>query len=179
MKKYTTQFLTRTALLLALCLVVQQFKSVSQFITGPLVNLILLIAALAVGLYSGLAIAVLSPILAFLISPSPIMQVMPQLIVLVALGNAVLVFAAWSLRKNKRYYVGFLLGAVVKTGVLALGLQYVLIPLFGAALNEKQVAMATAMFGGNQFVTAVIAGAVCTFLWPLLRRAEGFVLEKA
>ena len=51
--------------------------------------------------------------------------------------------------------------------------------LFGAALNEKQVAMATAMFGGNQFVTAVIAGAVCTFLWPLLRRAEGFVLEKA
>ena len=102
MKKYTTQFLTRTALLLALCIVVQQFKSDSQFITGPLVNLILLIAALAVGLYSGLAIAVLSPILAFLISPSPIMQVMPQLIVLVALGNAVLVFAAWSLRKNKR-----------------------------------------------------------------------------
>ena len=121
MKKYTTQFLTRTALLLALCIVVQQFKSVSQFITGPLVNLILLIAALAVGLYSGLAIAVLSPVLAFLISPSPIMQVMPQLIVLVALGNAALVLAAWAFRKNKRYYVGFLLGAVVKTGVLALG----------------------------------------------------------
>ena len=47
MKQYYTRFLTRTALLLALCVVVQQFKTVSQFITGPLVNLILLLAALA------------------------------------------------------------------------------------------------------------------------------------
>ena len=48
MKQYYTRFLTRTALLLALCVVVQQFKTVSQFITGPLVNLILLLAALAI-----------------------------------------------------------------------------------------------------------------------------------
>ena len=70
MKQFYTRMLTRTALLLALCVVVQQFKTVSQFITGPLVNLILLLAALAVGLGSGLCIAVLSPILAFLIAPS-------------------------------------------------------------------------------------------------------------
>lgn len=178
MKKYYTQMLTRTALLLALCLVVQQFKSISQFITGPLVNLILLVAALAVGLYSGLAIAVLSPILAFLISPSPLMQAMPQLIALVALGNASIVVCAWALRHNKMFYLGLAAGALAKTAVLALGLRYVLVPLFGAALKPQMVTAATAMFGVNQLITAAIAGAIACVVWPLLKRSQGFVLQK-
>ena len=175
-----TRMLTRTALLLALCVVVQQFKTVSQFITGPLVNLILLLAALAVGLGSGLCIAVLSPILAFLIAPSPVMQLMPQLIVLVAAGNAALVVCAWALRKqDKFFWLGFLLGAAAKVAVMAGGLQFVLLPLFGGVLNEKQVATVSTMFGVNQFITALIGGVLCAILWPLLRKVKGFVLQKA
>ena len=180
MKQYYTRFLTRTALLLALCVVVQQFKTVSQFITGPLVNLILLLAALAVGLGSGLCIAVLSPILAFLIAPSPVMQLMPQLIVLVAAGNAALVVCAWLLRKqDKLFWLGFLLGAAAKVAVMAGGLQFVLLPLFGGVLNEKQVATVSTMFGVTQFITALIGGVLCAILWPLLRKVKGFVLQKA
>ena len=180
MKQFYTRMLTRTALLLALCVVVQQFKTVSQFITGPLVNLILLLAALAVGLGSGLCIAVLSPILAFLIAPSPVMQLMPQLIVLVAAGNAALVVCAWALRKqDKLFWLGFLLGAAAKVAVMAGGLQFVLLPLFGGVLNEKQVATVSTMFGVNQFITAIIGGVLCAILWPLLRKVKGFVLQKA
>ena len=180
MKQLYTRVLTRTALLLALCVAVQQFKNLSQFITGPLVNLILLLAALAVGLGSGLCIAVLSPILAFLIAPSPVMQLMPQLMVLVAAGNAALVVCAWALRRQQKlYWVGFLAGAVAKVAVMAAGLQFVLLPLFGDVLNEKQVATVSTLFGLNQLITALIGGALCAVLWPLLRKVKGFVLEKA
>ena len=111
MKQLYTRVITRPALLLALCVVVQQFKNLSQFITGPLVNLILMVAAMAVGLGSGLCIAVLSPILAFLIAPSALMQLMPQLIALVAAGNAVLVVCAWALRKQQKlFWLGFVAG---------------------------------------------------------------------
>ena len=180
MKQLYTRVITRTALLLALCVVVQQFKNLSQLITGPLVNLILMVAAMAVGLGSGLCIAVLSPILAFLIAPSALMQLMPQLIALVAAGNAVLVVCAWALRKQQKlFWLGFVAGAVAKMAVMAGGLQFVLLPLFGAALNEKQIATASTMFGVNQLLTALIAGALCAVLWPLLRKVKGFVLEKA
>lgn len=177
MKKNYVQFLTRTALLLALCVVVQQFKSVSQFITGPMVNIILMVAALAVGLASGLTIAVLSPVLAFLISPAPIMQAMPQLMVLVMFGNAAIVLLVWLFRNHKMYYIGLALGAVAKAGVLALGLQLVVLPLFGGGLAEKQVTAVTAMFGINQLITAAIAGVVVAIVWPMLKKVNGFVLE--
>ena len=179
MKSYYTRFITRTALLLALCVVVQQFKNISQFITGPLVNLILIVAALSVGLASGLCIAALSPVLAFLIAPSPLMQLMPQLMAAVAAGNAVLVACAWALRGKNFYWLGFFLGAAAKWAVLSGALRWVLLPLFGAALNEKQIATASAMFGLNQFITAAIAGVAACALWPLLKRVRGFVLEKA
>jgi hypothetical protein len=100
MRSYYTKFVTRTAILLALCLVVQQFKTLSQFITGPLVNVILIIAALAVGLWSGLIIAVLSPVIAFFIAPSPVMKLVPQLMIMIMLGNSLIVLLAWLFREK-------------------------------------------------------------------------------
>lgn len=107
------------------------------------------------------------------------MQLMPQLIVLVAAGNAALVVCAWALRKqDKFFWLGFLLGAAAKVAVMAGGLQFVLLPLFGGVLNEKQVATVSTMFGVNQFITAIIGGVLCAILWPLLRKVKGFVLQK-
>ena len=73
----------------------------------------------------------------------------------------------------------FLLGAAAKVAVMAGGLQFVLLPLFGGVLNEKQVATVSTMFGVNQFITALIGGVLCAILWPLLRKVKGFVLQKA
>lgn len=178
MKKHYVQILTRTALLLALCVVVQQFKTLSQFITGPLVNVILMLAAMAVGLGSGLCIAVLSPVLAFLVSPAPIMQAMPQLMGLVMVGNATLVLIVWAFRGQKHYYIGLALAALAKGGVLMLGLRTLVLPLFGGALKDKQIMAVKAMFGVNQIITAAIAGVIIAIVWPMLKKVSGFVLER-
>ena len=85
--------LCRTAIFLALLIAVQFVtRSMGQYVTGSLVNLVLIAAALMCGLWGGLAVAVLSPFCAFLIGIGP---AFPQIVPAVALGNAVLV-VLWS-----------------------------------------------------------------------------------
>ena len=62
---------------------------------------------------------------------------------------------------------------------MAGGLQFVLLPLFGGVLNEKQVETVSNTFGLFQLGTALIGGVLCAILWPLLRKVKGFVLQKA
>ena len=81
--------LCRTAIFLALLIAVQFVtRSMGQYVTGSLVNLILIASGLMCGLWGGLAVAVLSPICAFFIGIGP---AFPQVVPAVALGNAVLV----------------------------------------------------------------------------------------
>ena len=62
------RWITETALLLALLIVLQSVtKSFGQFVTGSCVNAVLALAALLTGLGSGITIAVISPVLAFLL----------------------------------------------------------------------------------------------------------------
>ena len=85
MKK--TTWIVRTAVCLALLLVLQvATKSLGQFVTGSCVNLVLAMAALTGGLWSGVAVAVLSPFCAYALGIGPAFL---QLVPCVALGNAV------------------------------------------------------------------------------------------
>lgn len=170
MKNVSVKFITRTALLLALCVAVQQFKTLSQFITGPLVNAVLIIAALYAGVWSGIAVAALSPLFALIINPSPIMLLVPQMAVVIAAGNIVIVLGAY-LFKNRNLIVGLVLGSAAKTAVLWAGISFVVIPVFGAALKAPQKAALTAMFSYNQLITALIGSAVAYLVWLKLKKA--------
>ena len=162
--------LTKTALLLALCVAVQQFQGLSQFFTGPLVNAILIIAGLAAGLWGGLAIAVLSPVLAYLIAPQPILQNLPQMIIVIMIGNAVMVIAAYVFR-NKYLPAGLVVGSIVKTGFLWLAVSYLVLPLFGQALPEKMKSALTATFSINQLYTALIGNVLAYLIWRIVKKA--------
>ncbi|NLO47493.1 MAG: ECF transporter S component [Clostridiales bacterium] len=177
MKAYYTKFVARTAILLALCLVVQQFKTLSQFITGPLVNLILIIAALAVGLWSGVIIAVLSPVAAFLITPSPVLRLVPQLIIMIMFGNVLIVLFTWLFRE-KKLWIGLAIGSVLKAGALTLSLHFIIFPFFGDVLKEPQRIALSAMFSYNQLITAAIGSLICVLIWPRLKKTPSFVLHK-
>ena len=66
MKK--TTWIARTAVCLALLLAVQFFtKSLGQLVTGSCVNLVLAVAALIGGVWSGVTVAVISPFCAYLL----------------------------------------------------------------------------------------------------------------
>lgn len=85
MKK--TIWIAQTAVCLALLLAVQFVtKSLGQFVTGSCVNLVLAIAALIGGVWSGVTVAVISPFCAFLLGIGPAFFPM---VPCVALGNAV------------------------------------------------------------------------------------------
>ena len=173
-RRHSINFITRTAILLALTIAVQQFKTLNQFITGPLVNAFLILAVLAVGLWSGVAIAVLSPIAAVLINPAPIMQLVPQMMFVIAIGNLLLVIMV-SLLKNKfgkaGPITGMLLGAILKTGFLWLAVSYAVIPIWGAVLKDPQKIALTAMFSYNQLITALIGSALSYIVWLRFSKA--------
>lgn len=165
--------LCRTAIFLALLIAVQFVtRSMGQYVTGSLVNLVLIAAALMCGLWGGLAVAVLSPFCAFLIGIGP---AFPQIVPAVALGNAVLV-VLWSLLAGKkdaavgRYLCALAVAAVAKFLTLYLVIVKWLVPMV-LTLNEKQTAVLSASFSFPQLITAAVGGVLAVLLVPSLRRA--------
>lgn len=169
MKNFTVRMLTRTALLLALCVGVQQFKNLSQFITGPLVNAILIIAALYVGFLGAAAIAILSPVFALLIAPSPILQAIPQMTILIAVGNLIIVLLAWLFRR-KLLPVGLVIGSGLKALSLWGGVQLIILPMFSSALKPPMIPALSAAFSVNQLITALTGSLIAWLVWLRLKK---------
>ncbi len=93
--KVNARLITRTAILLALCIASQFLKNTSIFITGPIVNAILVIATLSCGFLGGGIIALVSPFTAWMITGNPIMSAVPTVPFAIALGNLILVAVVW------------------------------------------------------------------------------------
>lgn len=172
--KNKTLWLTRTALLLTLLLVLQFVtKPLGQIVTGSCVNLVLAVAALCVGLWSGLVVALVSPFLAFLLQIAS----MPILLVPgVALGNAALVLvlalAAKALKTKTGAlgrYAAAVGAAVVKFAVLWLVMTQILIPL--ASLPEAKATVLTTTFTWPQLITALIGGLLAAVIAPILSKS--------
>lgn len=171
-------WITRTGILVALLVALQWLTAgtqtfAGQYITGSLVNCVLAIAALFGGLGSGVAVAILSPVCAFLLGIGPkLLQVVPA----IALGNLALVIALHFLFQAKQLPiwwqgVNVLIAAVAKFVILYLAVVQVLIPAMGPALPEKQAAAFSVMFSYPQLITALIGTTAALLLLPVLRKA--------
>ena len=91
------RWITRTAILLALLVTLQALtKGFGQIVTGSCVNAILAIAALFGGIGCGLTIALISPVLAFLLGIAPQVLTVPAIMA----GNAVYVLLLWALAEK-------------------------------------------------------------------------------
>ena len=88
------RFITETAIMLALLVTLQALtKGFGQFVTGSCVNAILAVSALVGGLASGLTVALISPVLAFLLGIAPQILTVPAIMA----GNAIYVLALFLL----------------------------------------------------------------------------------
>ena len=177
MKDKRVIYITQTAVMLALLIGTQYFtRSFGQFVTGSLVNFILLASTFLIGIRGGLAVAVLSPFLAFLAGIGPaFIQITP----LMAAGNTVLVIIAQLVRKNMAgksikdvvsAAAGLIAAGAAKTGFLWLGITVIVLPLI-PGLNERQIAVISAAFSWPQLVTALIGGALAMLIVPVLKKA--------
>lgn len=166
-----TKTITRTAILIALLVALQYATaSLGQFVTGSCVNLVLAVAALFVGLWSGVIVAAVSPFFAFLLGIGPkLIAIVP----FIALGNIVYVVVLALLGKRFAALPKSLIsvGAAAVCKFLTLFLVLVKLALPSLGLAEKQVQTMSAMFSWPQLVTALIGGLLAVLIVPQLKKA--------
>ena len=130
-----------------------------------------LLAALTGGLWSGVAVAVLSPFCAYALGIGPAFL---QLVPCVALGNAVyavlfaLLVGKWLTAKPLAAWGSMVLAAVCKLAALYVVLVKLVAPMIVPAAKLTAV---TAAFTWPQLVTALIGGVLACLIAPPVRRA--------
>lgn len=182
-----TMWITRTGVLLALLLALQWVTLgtkafAGQYITGSLVNCVLAVSALTAGLSSGLVIALLSPIFAYLLGIAPQLVVVPAIMA----GNCALVLVLWAVGRGDapmwRKAVAVVLAAVCKFVVLYLLVVQVICGVgasfllgqsfFGApVLLQPMIQALPLTFSWPQLITALIGGVLGILVSKILTRA--------
>jgi hypothetical protein len=132
----------------------------------------LIISAIWVGLYSGIAIAVITPIFAFMLGGG-VLRIVPQIVPVLMIGNALIVVFVYILR-NKSLIAGMVLGSLAKFGFLWAGVSFLIIPFFGGVLSPMQVTMVAATFSYNQLITATIGSIIAFLILPRLEKLRIF-----
>ena len=170
------RWITQTALMLALLIALQALtKPLGQLVTGSCVNAILAVTVLVAGLGSGITVALISPVLAFLLGIAPQILIVPAIMV----GNTVYVallhtlwdkqfvrkIAAWLVAAATKFAALYAIVVWLICGVFAEGL------LAAGTLKEPMLKALPATFSWPQLFTALIGGAVALLIVPVLRKA--------
>ena len=182
-QKSLTKQVAISGVMLAICILSQFFKGISVYITGPVINLCLIITVMMAGLKWAVILSVITPITAFIIAASPVMNAVPGIIPLIILGNDILVVMTYFFVKpaitgdsriiNVRFIVWSVLSAVAKGAFMGLTISLWLLPAFipeASPLREKMPIFQT-MFSITQFITALIGFAYFCVVWIALRKA--------
>lgn len=167
MPSQNTHNLARTALFLALTLVIQ-LTNLPQPLMGPLVNAILLLASVILGPVPAVILGMLTPAIALIRGHLP--PFLAVLVPFIALANGsfimtfVLITRAIPDRSDRMFSISKMtavgLAGALKTGFLFLSVR-VLIPLWlGLDIPQKIALMMTT----PQFITAVSGGLIALFL---------------
>ena len=173
------RWITETAILLALLVTLQALtKGFGQFVTGSCVNAVLGVAVLVGGLASGVTVALVSPVLAFLLGIAPQILTVPAIMA----GNTVYVlllhFLADRSGKNLlKQAVAWIAAAAAKFATL----WVIVVQIICGVMSESLLAAGTmkppmlkalpATFSWPQLVTALIGGAVALLIRPVLHKA--------
>lgn len=173
------RWITETAVMLALLVALQALtKPMGQLVTGSFVNAVLAVTVLIAGLTSGITVALISPVLAYLLGIAPQILTVPAIMV----GNSVFVILLYCIagkdsKQLVRQILAWVIAAVAKfatlyaivagliCGVLAEGL------LASGAMKAPMLQALPVTFSWPQLFTALIGGAVALLIVPVLRKA--------
>lgn len=179
MRNPKVRFITTTAVMLALLVSLQALtKSFGQFVTGSCVNTVLGVSVLIGGIGCGVTVALVSPVLAYLLGIAPQILTVPVIMV----GNGVFVLLLWLLAgKNEKSIImqvaAWWAAAVAKFAVLYLLVVQVICDWLAPSLmeagmlKEPMLKALPVTFSWPQLVTALIGGAVALAVVPLVKKA--------
>ncbi len=162
-----TKTITRTAILIALLIALQAATRplANQFVTGSCVNLVLAVAAMLCGVWSGVIVAIVSPFFAYFLGISPQIWLAPA----IACGNAayvvVIALLSGKIAGKAGGAVGVTVAAVCKFVVLYLVVVKLFIPM------GNLPAKVAAQFSWPQLVTALIGGFLALAIVPTIKKA--------
>ena len=169
-------WITETAAMLALLVVLQALtKPLGQLVTGSCVNAVLAVTVLFCGLGSGITVALISPVCAYLLGIAPQVLTVP----VIMLGNAAFV-AVLRLVSGKQIWknvLAWLAAALCKFTLLYVLVKYGICGILAEGLLAQgllKTPMLTALpatFGAMQLVTALIGGGLALLLVPVLKKA--------
>lgn len=172
-------WITETAVMLALLVTLQTLtKPMGQLVTGSFVNAVLAVTVLVAGLYSGVTVALISPVLAYLLGIAPQILTVPAIMV----GNTVYVvllyfIAGTDSKKVLRRAAAWIIAATVKFATLYAIVVWLICGVFAerlmdaGTLKAPMLNMLPATFSWPQLITAMIGGAVALIIAPLIRKA--------
>ena len=173
------RWITETAIMLALLVTLQALtKPMGQLVTGSCVNAVLAVSALVGGLGCGVTVAVISPVLAFLLGIAPQILTVPAIMVgntvfLILLSvladkngkNLIKQIVAWLVAAFAKFAALYIIVVKIICGVMSASL------LASGALKEPMLKALPATFSWPQLFTALIGGAVALLIVPVLRKA--------
>ena len=173
------RWITETAVMLALLVTLQALtKPMGQLVTGSCVNTVLAVSALVGGLSCGLVVALISPMLAYLLGIAPQILTVPAIMV----GNCVFVILLSLLADKSGKNIGKQLLAWIAAAAAKFAALYAIVVwLICGVLSENLLASGVlkgpmlkalpATFSWPQLFTALIGGAIALLITPVLRKA--------
>ena len=172
-------WITETAVMLALLVTLQALtKPMGQLVTGSCVNAVLAVTVLVAGLSSGITVALISPVLAYLLGIAPQILTVPAIMV----GNCVYVVLLYFIagkdsKQIVRQVIAWLAAAAAKFAALYAIVVWLICGVFSKGLLESGMLKAPmlkalpATFSWPQLFTALIGGAVALVIVPVLHKA--------
>lgn len=172
------RWITETAVMLALLVALQALtKPFGQLVTGSFVNAVLAVTVLVAGLGSGITVALVSPVLAYLLGIAPQILTVPAIMV----GNTVYVVLLHVICGKKLNVVNRVIAWVVAAAAKFAALYAIVVGLICGVLADSLMAAGTlkepmlkalpATFSWPQLITALIGGAVALLIVPVLKKA--------
>jgi hypothetical protein len=137
-------FLTFTAITLAPLTMIH-----SQWITGPLVNAMLILTCVLVGPMEAVILGLFPGVIAL------ISGLLAPMIPFIMIGNAVFVAVFWYV-KEKNMTLGIIAGALLKFLFLAATVRFLMVTILDAPIVQKLAIM----MSWPQFATAIIGGTI-------------------
>ena len=173
------RWITETAVMLALLVTLQALtKGFGQLVTGSCVNAVLAVSVLVGGWGTGLTVALVSPVLAYLLGIAPQILTVPAIMA----GNTVYVILLRLIAGEKgasgaKRIVVWLAAAIAKFATLYVIVVKLVCGVMAPALlesgvmKEPMLKALPATFSYPQLITALIGGAVALVIVPVLRKA--------
>lgn len=173
------RWITETAVMLALLVALQALtKPMGQLVTGSFVNAVLAVTVLVAGLYSGLVVAFVSPVLAYLLGIAPQILTVPAIMVGNGVFGVLLYYIAGNDSKKILRQILAWAGAAVAKFAALYGIVAGLICgvlseelLASGMLKAPMLQALPATFSWPQLFTALIGGGVALLIVPALRKA--------